>query len=54
MNRYQNEAEASTIVELDEAELAVVHGGTALRPWLPPSFPIRNPLLPGRDPGAKA
>lgn len=51
MNRRNND-EASTVVELGEADLALVQGGTAILPWLPPVFPIRNPVapLPGPNP----
>lgn len=44
MNRRLNNDNQEAVVELGEAELAIVHGGIASLPWLPPSFPIRNPL----------
>jgi hypothetical protein len=44
MNRRLNHDNAETIVELGEADLAIVRGGTSALPWLPPSFPIKNPL----------
>lgn len=44
MNRFLDDDKVETLVELGEADLAAVQGGTAILPWLPPSFPIRNPL----------
>lgn len=44
MNRRLNNDNEGAVVELGEAELAGVHGGIATLPWLPPPFPVRNPL----------
>lgn len=44
MNRCPNDDAAEALAELAEADLATVHGGAAILPWFPPTFPIRNPL----------